>query len=164
MSEQKAHLIDPRDFGHRPLTLDKPVFDTDAVTRAERALASMSGSFGQWLEDEIAAVQTARAAADEAGWSAASIEQLHIAAHNLKGLGTTYEYPLATQLGASLCRLIETNAGRAEAARDPALARAHVDALRAIARARVRTDEHPVGAALLQELEARVAGLGVAPG
>ncbi|MEZ6022095.1 MAG: hypothetical protein R3C16_01475 [Hyphomonadaceae bacterium] len=40
---------------------------------------------------------------------------------------------------------------------------AHVDALRAIIRDRIKTRAHPVGAALAEALDAQVAALGVAP-
>ena len=163
MIKPKAQLIDPREQGQRRLDLKKPVFDTDAVARAEGALQALSGSFELWLNEEITKVQAARAAADDAGWTPSALAPLCMAAHDLKGLGATYECPLATQIAASLCRLIETDDGKHQARRDPSLARAHVDALRAIVRDGVKSDEHPVGRALLRELETRVEGLGVAP-
>jgi hypothetical protein len=163
MTKPKAQLIDPREQGQRRLDLKKPVFDTEAVARAEGAVQALSGSFQLWLDEEIAKLQVARVAADDAGWAATALTPLCMAAHDLKGLGATYEHPLATQIAASLCRLIETEDGKEQAQRDPSLARAHVDALRAIVRDGVKSDAHPVGRALLRELEARVAGLGVAP-
>lgn len=163
MTKPKAQLIDPHEQGQRRLDLKKPVFDDDAVARAEGAVQALSGSFQSWLKEEIAKVQAARVAADEAGWAPSALTPLCMAAHDLKGLGATYECPLATQIAASLSRLIETEDGKQQAQRDPSLARAHVDALRAIVRVGVNSDEHPVGRALLRELEARVADLGVAP-
>jgi chemotaxis protein histidine kinase CheA len=163
MSQPKAQLIDPRDMGHVPVDLKTPVFDAGAIARAEEALQALSGSFQQWLQDEIGKVQAARVAAEADAWSTPALEELCTAAHDLKGLGATYDCPIATQIAGSLCRLIETDAGKARAQRDPSLARAHVDALRALQRSGIRSDEHPVGRSLLHELEARVASLGVAP-
>jgi hypothetical protein len=59
--------------------------------------------------------------------------------------------------------MIETDAGKALAQRDPSLARAHVDALRASVRDGISSADHPMGRAVLKALEARVAELGVAP-
>lgn len=158
----KAEVIDPRQAGQRaPLT--QPVFSEDAVVRAEKTLEAMSGSFEQWLDADIAKLQAARLSATTAGWTDAAIEALWRAAHDLKGMGGTYGYPIVTQLAASLCRLTETDAGKAASRANPGLIDAHVDGLRAAVRDRIATDGDPVGGALVRALEAQVHQLGVAP-
>ncbi len=139
------------------------LFDEAAVARAEGALKALSGHFQGWLEEEVLKVHDARVAARGDNWSDASLDALLAAAHDVKGLGATYDYPFATRAAASLCRLIETAEGKAAARREPHLIEAHVDALRASARDKIRTPEHPVGKALLAALEGRVEELGVAP-
>ena len=74
----------------------------------------------------------------------------------LAGLGTV-PVPVSAQ------SVQGTDAGKALAERDPTLARAHIDALRASVRDGIRSTDHPVGRAVLRALEARVAELGVAP-
>lgn len=163
MAKPNVEIIDPREVGRRVLELKRPVFDEAAVARADEAMKSLSGSFPQWLDEEVAKLQAARLAADSAQWDPARLDPLYGAAHDLKGLGTTYGYPLVTQIAASLCRLIETDAGKRVVACDPALARAHVDAVRAAVRDKITSAAHPVGAALLAALDAEVEALGVAP-
>lgn len=163
MTKQPAQLIDPRDAGLRGLDLERPLFDDEAVARADDTLKALSGSMEQWLDADIERLQSARKAAERADWTIHALEAIAGAAHDLKGMGATYGFPMATRLAASLCRLIETDAGKREAQRDPALVCAHVDALRAAVRDRIRDDSHPVGRAVAQALEARVAELGVAP-
>lgn len=163
MSKPKVQFIDPREVSPRIGQTPNPLFDADAVTRADETLKAMSGSFEQWLEADVQKLQTARTAAEQVGWRDEGVSRLFIAAHDLKGMGATYGYPLVTQLCASLCRLIETEAGKRAAQANPALAAAHVDAVRAALRDRIATAAHPVGRALLQALEAQVASLGVAP-
>src|SRR6185295_13019204 len=116
------------DFRARRLELRTPVFDAAAVARADDALKAMSGQFQEWLEEETACLQDSRIAAEQAGWTNASLETLMSVAHDLKGLGGTYEFPLVTQIAACLCRLIETDAGKAAARAEPGLVGAHVDA------------------------------------
>lgn len=161
--KSKAQVIDPRDAGHRQPKLTQPVFSEEALARADKTLEAMSGSFEKWLEADIAQLQAARLTAAEGGWTDAAIDALWRAAHDLKGMGGTYGYPLVTQLAASLCRLTETEAGKDAARANPKLVDAHVDGLRAAVRDRIATDEHPVGRALIQALEAQVRQLGVAP-
>ncbi|MEQ1490848.1 MAG: Hpt domain-containing protein [Terricaulis sp.] len=159
----KAEMIDPRSKGLRTLELKKPLFDAGAIMRADQALDAMGDELQVWLDADIERLQASRMRADESNWTPLAQEDIYAIAHDLKGLGATYGSVFATQIAASLCRMIETDAGKALAQRDPTLARAHIDTLRASARDGIRSSDHPIGRALLQALEARVAELGVAP-
>jgi hypothetical protein len=159
----KAELIDPREQGLRTFQLKKPIFDAGAVARADEALEAMGDDMAAWLDADVERLQSARLRADVAQWTALSQEDIYAIAHDLKGLGGTYGSSLATGIAASLCRLVETDAGKALAQRDPSLARAHVDALRASVRDGITSTDNPLGKAVLQALETRVAALGVAP-
>lgn len=161
MSKPKAEFIDPRTTGRR--LLQRPVFDTSAVKRANDAMKAMGGSFEQWLDQDIRHLQIARLAAENAAWSDGALGALYAAAHDLKGMGGSYGYPLVTEIAASLCRLIETDAGKEAARASPALVKAHVDALRAAVRDRIASSDHPIGRALIMALETEVEHLGVAP-
>lgn len=160
----KAQVIDPREAGHHPLKLTQPVFSDEVMARADKTLEAMSSSFEQWLDRDIANLQAARLACLKAAWTDASLDALWRAAHDLKGMGGTYGYPIVTQLAASLCRLVDTRDGKAAARANPALIDAHVDGLRAVVRDRIPSDANPVGRALVQALEAHINRLGVAPG
>jgi HPt (histidine-containing phosphotransfer) domain-containing protein len=163
MTKPRAQFIDPRQTGLRGLDLKQPVFSPEAIARADQALQSIGGSMQEWLDADIERLQQARLAAEAEAWSTGALEQMAGVAHELKGMGATYGFPLVTQIGASLCRLIETESGKAVAQADPSLVCAHVDALRAAVRDQIKTDGHPVGRALLVALETHVAKLGVAP-
>lgn len=163
MSKPAVQFIDPREVGLRTLDMKQPVFAPDAVVRADEALSEMAESMQKWIDADIERLQTLRLAAEAAHWDGRSVEALMGCAHDLKGLAATYGYPLVTSIAASLCRLTETEAGKAVVQRDASLARAHVDALRALVREDIRSPDHPVGKALWQTLESEVAKLGVAP-
>jgi chemotaxis protein histidine kinase CheA len=163
MPNPKVEIIDPRQAAPRTARLEKPVFDDHAIDRANEAMKQVSGSFGEWLETDVAKLQGARLAAERAGWTDQALHDLFAAAHDLKGMGATYGFPLATQLCASLCRLIETDAGKDATRAAPSLATAHVDAVRAALRDGIKSSANPVGRVLLQALEQRVDSLGVAP-
>jgi hypothetical protein len=129
--------------------------DPAAVAKAEAALKSLSAQFAQWLNDEIVKLDAAHAAVKAQGWTAETAEGLYLRAHDLKGLGTTYEYPLITRIAASLCKLIDRPEHRMRAPRE--LVDAHVDAIKACVRDEMKDDSHPVGAAVAAELEAKAA-------
>ena len=92
------------------------------------------------------------------GVNAGTMETLYLRAHDLKGLGTTYEFPLITRIGASLCRLIDDKDKRLTVSM--ALVDAHIDGIKAAVRDDIKTDEHPVGRVLIEELERKVAAAG----
>jgi hypothetical protein len=129
--------------------------DPAAIAKAEAALKSLSGNFSQWLNDEIAKLEAARQTIRAEGLTPQTTENLYLRAHDLKGLGTTYGFPLITRIAASLCVLTDDADKRTRA--PMALVDAHIDAIRAAVRDDIKTDDHPVGRALAVELEARVA-------
>lgn len=156
-------LIDPRSVGLRGLELRRPLFDEATLVKADDTLTALGQSMAPWLEADLERLQATRLYAEAASWSFEALDALMGAAHDLKGMGGTYGFPIVTRLAASLCKLIETEAGKALAQKDPALVCAHVDALRAAVRDGVQDTQHPVGRALVSALEEHVERLGVAP-
>lgn len=128
--------------------------DMAAIAKAEAALKSLSGNFAQWLNDEIVKLEAARQDVRAHGLTAETVETLYLRAHDLKGLGATYEFPLITRLAASLCKLIDDPDTRLSA--PMFLVDAHIDAIKACVRDDIRVDTHPVGKVLAAELEGRV--------
>ena len=129
--------------------------DASAIARAEEALKAMSAQFGHWLNDEVAKLDKAQADIRSQGYSPETAEALYFRAHDLKGLGTTYEYPLVTRIAASLCRMLDDADKRMQA--PLAVIDAHIDAIKAVVRDKIQTDDHPVGRDLAETLEARAA-------
>lgn len=129
--------------------------DAGAIAKAEEALKAMSAQFGQWLQDEIVKLDKAQADIRNQGYNEQTAEALYFRAHDLKGLGTTYQYPLVTRLAGSLCKMMDEPGKRMAA--PLVLIDAHVDAIKAVVRDEIQTDDHPTGRALAETLEARVA-------
>lgn len=128
--------------------------DAGAIAKAEQALQAMSSQFGQWLQDELEKLDGARADIRDSGYNPATAEALYFRAHDLKGLGSTYQYPLVTRLAGSLCKMMDDPAKRMAA--PMVLLDAHIDAIKAVVRDEIRTDDHPTGKMLAETLEARV--------
>ena len=128
--------------------------DPSAIAKAEAALKSLSGNFTQWLNDEVVKLETARQRVRSEGMTAETMESLYLRAHDLKGLGATYEFPIITRMAASLCRLIDDPTKRSNA--PLFLIDAHIDAIRAAVRDNIRDDNNPIGRGLAEELESQV--------
>lgn len=154
MSEQTGQMI------RVPNTLKLKVggrlggIDPSAIAKAEAALKSLSSNFAEWLRDEVTKLESARARVHEEGWKSETAENLYLRAHDLKGLGATYEFPLITRIAASLCKMIDSPETRLNAPLK--IIDAHIDAIRACVRDDIRDDSNPLGAALAGELEQNV--------
>ena len=129
--------------------------DAAAIARAEAALKAMSAQFGQWMQDELDKLDAARAAVAAQGYDAQTAEGLYFRAHDLKGLGSTYQFPLVTRIAGSMCKLLDDPAGRMQA--PLALVDAHIDAIKAVVRDNIQTEDDANGVALAATLEAGVA-------
>ena len=81
--------------------------DASALAKAEEALKELSSHFGQWLRDELEKVDNARGALRRDGPTPQGMDQLYLHAHDLKGLGATYDFPLISRIAASLCKLMD---------------------------------------------------------
>ena len=125
-----------------------------AVAKAEAALKSLSSQFSQWLRDELDKLEAARAAIHAQGLTKETGDKLYTHAHDLKGLGGTYEFPIITRMAGSLCKLLESPEARLTAPMK--LVDAHIDAIRASVRDDVRDDTNTMGRILAQELERQV--------
>lgn len=128
--------------------------DQEAIAKAEAALADLSSQFDSWLMDEIKKLEDVQATIKAEGMTAENAEALFYRAHDLKGLGTTYGYPLITRIAGSLCKMIDDEEKRATAPR--VLVDAHLDAIRAIVRDQIKAEDHPMGKILAVTLEDRV--------
>ncbi len=129
--------------------------DPAALAKAEAALANLSSQFDEWLNDEMQKLDAARAEIQAHGYTPATAETLYLRAHDMKGLGGTYGYPLITRIAASLCKLTDEERVRMKA--PVFLIDAHIDAIKAIVRDQIKAEDHPVGIALSVELERKVA-------
>ena len=128
--------------------------DPAAIAKAEAALKSLAGNFAAWMQDELTKLEGARQRIRAEGLSPETAEGLYLRAHDLKGLGATYEYPLVTRIAVSLCKMIDDPAKRMDA--PLFLVDAHIDAIKAAVKNQIQTDTHPMGKSIVEELEARV--------
>ena len=156
MGEQNgAEVFMPPDTLKSRVGAALPKLDADAVARAEKALERLSGQFDDWMREELTKLEAAWSAARSGALDTEEGEALYRCAHDVKGLGSTYEYPLVTRLAASLCRLLETPERRATA--PIGLVGGLIDGIRVAVRDDIRTDDNPIGRALAEESEAIVA-------
>ena len=124
--------------------------DFEAIARAEAALAELSTEFSTWMRAECDRLDAARIEIKASGLRTNTRENLFRAAHDIKGQGATFGYPLAAEAADSLCRLLEHTP---DVKRLPVgLIEQHVDGIRAIIRENARESGHAIASALAAEL------------
>lgn len=129
-------------------------FDANAIARAEAAMDAMSDQFSGWLAEELQKLEAAHKATLSPTAGDAELGTFYRCAHDLKGLGTTYGYPIISEFADSLCRLLDSPEARQRAPRE--VLQGHVSAIIAAVHQKVTSDAHPVGRALLTELREQV--------
>lgn len=119
------------------------------LARAQAAVAALSRDYLVWARADIEAAQRLLAAAQsEPDRRPEHVAGLFNVAHNIKGQGSSFGYPLMTRLGQSLCQLTRAPGSFVDA--DFALAIAHLDIMEQILQQEARDDG---SAALRQEIE-----------
>jgi hypothetical protein len=131
-----------------------PQIDEAAIERAEAALAAMSGSFQSWIDEEIALLNDAHQALRTKGLTAEAVDRFSQRAHDLKGQGTTLNFPFVTKIAELLCKLCEHLPEPDEL--PLSLVDAHVDAMRAVVRDGIKGDTHATSNAVVGELDSHV--------
>ena len=136
------------------------------VRRAQDAVAELSADYQNWALADLAKAEQAlsEARADPAAAQPA-LQRLYGVAHDMKGQGGSFGFPLVTHVAQSLCRLLVGPGGSARHVALPAeeatfgLVEVHLKALRLILEKSVRGEGGEVGQKLVAKLQA-MAGRG----
>jgi len=130
------------------------IFDASTLKRAEGALDEFKEEFGAWLIDDVNRLNIA-CEAYLSGHSDKTRAALYRAAHDLKGQGKTFDFPLVARVASSLCKLAEESDA---ACRLPSnLVNAHVHAIKIIVRDGIKDPANKIANDLALELESQVA-------
>jgi len=151
--DQEPEIINPPNMLQIKIGGPISAGDLHLIEKAEDAMKDLRADFSGWLEEEVEKLEAAAKAVRAAGLKGDEGEQLFIRAHDLRGLGSTYEFPIITRLAGSLTKMTDLAEKRQQASKSLALA--HVDAIRAALSQNIRDDNDAVAAALASELESQ---------
>jgi len=125
------------------------------LARAQAAVADLAKSYAPNTLADLdrcgVFLNTAREGLDQ---RAAAVKSLYGIAHNIKGQGSSFGYPLVTRIGHSLCTL--TRQDRAFSDADLGIIQAHLDAIRLILTKEIKGEGGEAGAKLAARLETMV--------
>jgi hypothetical protein len=149
-----ARMIRPRNtmlerIGGRPGATGK--IDDGAMQRAEARIAEMAATY---LDRAIVELDKLTALIKDAAANperrAEATSGINLIAHEIRGEGSTYGYPLLTKFAASLFKF--TDGATNPTDRQLALIRAHAEAMSVVARHAIKGDGGPLGAQIDQTL------------
>lgn len=130
-----------------------PEIDPELIKQAEAKIADMAGDYSEWVATSIRELSQSLAQLREGeGDSKALMSTMNTLAHEFRGQGGIFGYPLVTQFGKSLY----------EATQNPELNvtahhidyfKAHVDAINAVMNEKIKGDGGEIGTALLAGLK-----------
>jgi hypothetical protein len=139
--------MNTREGAVAPLIVDPKA---SVLSRAQEALRGLANHFEQWMRDEVATLEAARANIRDVGYTMDTAFELYVCAYDLKVLGTTYDYPAVTDIADSLCSLLDD---RADPLTAPMyLIDAHINSITVAVDGEMRDADDPRAKTLLAEL------------
>ena len=104
--------------------------DPALLEKAEQVIAEMSGEYLNWVAGDLKKIQDAFKELKSSGGTKENLEKIFEIAHDMKGQGGSFNYPLITIVANDLCRLLERleSAG----AKETEVIRLHIDTMRVI--------------------------------
>jgi chemotaxis protein histidine kinase CheA len=122
------------------------------LARAQAAVADLAKNYtGNTIEELDRCAVLLKTARQDAAARTAAVKGLYGIAHNVKGQGSSFGFPLVTRIAHSLCNLVRQDRAFSDA--DLGVMQAHLDALRLILVKDIKGEGGEVGAKLAARLE-----------
>jgi CheY-like chemotaxis protein len=130
---------------------DDPPFDPDLISAAGDKIAEMQGDYADWVAESIESmIQAHHRAVEEPEKGNVHLATIRDIAHELRGQGGIFGYPLMTRFGKSLYDVTGEGTNLSPALLD--LIDAHIDLIKVVSRQKVKGDGGDVGEQLMQSL------------
>jgi CheY-like chemotaxis protein len=131
-------------------------FDPLVIQAAEAKVQELVGDYSVWVQRYVEQISEAyRGLCRGQGAPHKHLMTIHSVAHELRGQGNIFDYPLISAFGKTLCEATtDSNAEITE--KRLKLLEAHIDGIRLVFNNQVRGDGGEVGAALLKDIETAV--------
>ncbi len=142
--------------GGLPQGAEMPKIDLEVLKKVEEKISDMAGDYASWITDEIAKLDQTLAKLQEPGANLrVLIARINKGAHEMRGQGGIFGYPLITEFSKSL--FLSTNRTYTTMTENEfQLLKAHIDAIKVVIHEKVDGDGGETGRALLNGLQAAI--------
>jgi len=142
-------------LGLAPVDDDQISFDDELMLKATAALEEMAEDYPDWVSgliDQLADVH--RRCVDTPEQRFQHFEQLHAIAHDMRGQGGTFGYPLISDFSDGLYDFTGVNTSTSD--KNVEIIKAHIDAMRVVIKERISGDGGDLGSQLKTGLDAAI--------
>ncbi|SIS86117.1 phosphorelay protein [Insolitispirillum peregrinum] len=153
----KPEFIQPPSTLKDKVAITNDGVDLDALEQAELLIAGMQGSYLEWVEEDLKKIYALYAQAQqETGSRKPVFKDIFSVAHDVKGQGGSFNYPLMTIIGNLLCRFLERLEAEDTEPKDShmAVVKVHIDAMRLVISQRMEGEGGRAGDNLVRGLNA----------
>jgi hypothetical protein len=131
----------------------------DVLRNAERAVENLVPAYEKWAQQDLERLR----GLFESSWPAAAtradaVKVMRKIVHDMKGQGTSFSYPLCSEVAGQLCKYLDTTAPHAQS---EVIIRDHVAALARVLNEKIKGDGGVEGAGIrraLADLSGRIKG------
>lgn len=157
MAEQKGVIVRFYRFKNRlrektaGLSPGRPQIPSEALEAAENALSKMAEDYPDWVKGLVGKLQEQHGrCVDTPEKRRDCFETISMIAHDMKGQGGTFGYPLISAFADSLYGFTHVKGDITD--NQVELVKSHLDAMRAVIRGRISGDGGEIGKKLTQSL------------
>lgn len=151
MSDKPQIINPPHGLGKAIVGDGALKLDSDLLKQAEQAIGALEGGFSELAAVSLAEIRAALARADANRDDAGTeLSKMFTLVMDLKGQGATYDYMLLTEIGDLLKKF--TEARETITGRDIKIIGAHIDAMQAVLREKIKGDGGEVGRQIVANL------------
>lgn len=129
------------------------VINADTFKRAEEAVSKLSEQYRDWALSDVEMLRGCVASLADDAKRDDAIAKIRSTAHDMRGQGSTFGYPLITQVAQSISGTLKMSGEADGLAGD---LNAHIDAVEAIIESEATGDGGDKGREILQELEEKI--------
>lgn len=127
------------------------VINSDMIKRAEKAVEELASQYSGWAADDIVKLRGILADAENDPASRdARLQDIYRIAHDMRGQGSTFGFPLVTRIAGSLCTYLKMPTEGDIAIK---VAHAHIDALNKVIEHTVTDEASTTAAEILSTLQ-----------
>ena len=133
-----------------------PSFNLEALKKAEAEFEKLAEEYPDWVQDSLTSLSEEWAGATSCSPKerAPQFSKINDLAHEMRGQGGTFGYPLISAFGKSLYSFTGPDAGRSDNHME--IVKAHIDAMKAVIGGRVEGDGGEIGQQLEKALDAAI--------
>jgi hypothetical protein len=129
-----------------------PFEQQEMVRRADKALEALSSNFTEWMLSEVKRLTDHFEQFDTGPREVEDYKSLFLVAHDVRGQAMQFGYPIAGQVAAGLCDLLQNHVPV-----PPVILRRYVEAVSSIVRSGVKDEVNAVALELARQLNKLVA-------